>query len=334
MRQLAASFVPCADEVWRLQNREGAECDLFRVIAEQGHYAGRTEPTNTRQGIYALAPSGTLLASVNTRRAGEMASMLEYALDQWEQLPEEARYLPTQQVTNRPLQLRLEAAYPKDGLALRTHSRDLPRDPAKYSDERRRRDRNWRRHASNRDYAWFRASEVRQFIPRMLAVGQMTDVPERLIKRLARLHLIDNVRGQTSSFDAKHVQLAELTSRITAIDEDSITIELTGRTRTVFPGVERNGDEEPADNPERSRRRHDPSLNERGVETDLLGTATLNRSANTFSSFELIAIGSRWGGTRYNSRERDLDRNGIGFLFTLAEDDPPVAPAFLWEYGW
>ena len=51
-----------------------------RELAEQGHYAGRTRPTNTRQGIYAAAPSGVLLASVNTRSAERMAAMLEEAL--------------------------------------------------------------------------------------------------------------------------------------------------------------------------------------------------------------------------------------------------------------
>jgi len=333
VQELAANFIPCADEVWRLHHRDGAECDLFRVIAEQGHYAGRTEPTDTRQGIYALAPSGKLLASVNTRRAGEMVSMLEYAIRAWEQLPESERYLPTEQATNRPLQLRSEMQYPKDGLILRSHSRDLPRDPAKYADERRRRDRGWRRQASNHDYVWFRRNEMRQFIPRMLAVGQTTDVPERLVERLARLHLLDNVRGQTSSFDGTHVQLAEMTSRITSLTEDLITVELTGRTMTVFPGIEQKQEEEAEDESGRHRWR-DPSFDERGVPTDLLGTATFDRNAETFTSFELIAIGTRWGGTRYNSREHDLDRNGIGFLFTLAGDDPPVAPAFLWQYGW
>ena len=88
-----------------MKNRDGAECDLFRIIAEQGHYAGRTEPTDTRQGIYALAPSGELLASVNTRSSHEMASMLTRALQAWDELPESARYLPTEQVTNRPLRL-------------------------------------------------------------------------------------------------------------------------------------------------------------------------------------------------------------------------------------
>ena len=56
-------FVPAADEVWHLQNRKDAECRLFQAIAEQGHYAGRSRPSTTRQGIYACTPSGRFLAS-------------------------------------------------------------------------------------------------------------------------------------------------------------------------------------------------------------------------------------------------------------------------------
>ena len=92
MISLAASFVPAADEVWSLQHGQGVESKLFRTIAEQGHYAGRSKPSNTRQGIYAAAPSGALLASINSRDAGEVAGMLERALERWRELePAERR---------------------------------------------------------------------------------------------------------------------------------------------------------------------------------------------------------------------------------------------------
>ena len=54
VQELAASFVPAADEAHFLKVMRGAEGDLFRAVAEKGHYAGRTVPTSTRQGIYAV----------------------------------------------------------------------------------------------------------------------------------------------------------------------------------------------------------------------------------------------------------------------------------------
>ena len=43
--ELMSGFIPVADEVHRLQTGEDRECRLFQKIAEQGHYAGRTQPT-------------------------------------------------------------------------------------------------------------------------------------------------------------------------------------------------------------------------------------------------------------------------------------------------
>ena len=64
--ELARRFIPAADEVGRLQSGKDEECQLFQKIAEQGHYAGRTKPSRTRQGTYAITPDGTLLISWNT----------------------------------------------------------------------------------------------------------------------------------------------------------------------------------------------------------------------------------------------------------------------------
>ena len=48
-------FVPVAENCSYLQRQEDAKGEFFRLIAEQGHYAGRTQPSATRQGIYALS---------------------------------------------------------------------------------------------------------------------------------------------------------------------------------------------------------------------------------------------------------------------------------------
>ncbi len=52
--------------------------------------------------------------------------------------------------------------------------------------------------------------------------------------------------------------------------------------------------------------------------------------------FELVAVGTRWGQTRYNFRQGDLDESRIGFAVILDADDPGnrVAPAEIGAYGW
>ena len=84
-------FIPAADEVGHLQSGKDAECRLFQKIAEQGHYAGRTKPTSTRQGTYATTAGGTLLASWNNNDPRFVARKLREALAKWERLKAEGR---------------------------------------------------------------------------------------------------------------------------------------------------------------------------------------------------------------------------------------------------
>ncbi|MGI9013627.1 MAG: hypothetical protein ACR2GY_05185 [Phycisphaerales bacterium] len=329
MQELAARFIPAADEVGRLQRKKAADCLLFQVIAEQGHYAGRVQPSNTRQGIYAAAPSGVLLASCNNNRAERVIEMLETALAAWEQLPDSERWLPDggKDVIDT---IRWERLYPDDGMVLRIAARDLPRVTPEEQDEnsrgRRRGDgESWHKRAWNQDYMWLRRDEMLSFVPAEVRQGESRDVPVTIVERLARLHLVDNVRGQVSMFSRDAVGKAELTSTITNVEGDRVFLNLTGNTRTVERGTWSVGG---------FRDRDTPAQQERGIETEMFGHAIFDRATQEFIAFTLVAVGERWGGTQYNARERDLQRNPIGFAISLAASQERVAPAFIWEYGW
>jgi hypothetical protein len=304
--------------VHRLQSGKDEECSLFQTVAEQGHYGGRTQPTNTRQGTYAAAPSGVLLASVNSNDPRRMEQMLREALEKWEKMPREERLLK-----NVPDDFRVEAErdsphYPADGLVLRVNSRDLPR-PNQVS--------GWRATAFNQDFAWFRKDEARSFVPQDPAVGQATEVPDRLVRRIATAHLVDNVRGQTTPFDNQHVQKARLTSTVVERNGDSVFLELDGETKTEATGKwSVSGFQD----------MHQPSEQKRGVATKLLGRARYDLKAERFTSFEVVAVGDRWGATQYNGRSDDRGPAPIGYAFTLAGDTPAerVEPAYFWRYGW
>jgi hypothetical protein len=319
VRTLLERFVPCADEVWFLQNQKGPECDLFRSFCEKGHYGGRTRPTNTRQGSYAVAPSGEFLASINTNDPRAMAGMLRKALEAWKSLPEHKRFMDPAPATEPEGRRRAEARYPTGGLALKTWSRDLPR-PSGVED------RGWAA-AWNQDFAWFLRDEARSLLPESPEPGGKQSVPRRLVERIARFHLVDNVRGQTEPFPHGSVERAEMTVDVTAVEGDLVSIRIAGATRArqeMRTGVA--GD----------RDMNDPKRRERGFEAKLLGRATFDLKAAKFTSFEMVAVGTRWGGTLYNGRGGDLDPAPIGVVFTLAADEPAerVAPAFFGGYGW
>lgn len=303
MLKLTARFVPAADEVYRLQNiRTGTdpECRLFQKFAEQGHYR---QPGATRQGTYCVSPSGVLLGSMNSNDPRRIAELLEKSLARWETLKREERLLPEDPRKQQAEIKRPERFYPQDGLVLKVNSRDMPREDKAANPERA----DWRVLAWNQDFAWFTRKEAKQFVPPEPKVGQKQDLPVPLSHRIVCAHLIDNVRGQTSPFEENQVKKARLTTEVTVIKGNVVTFRLEGETRTEM---------------ERPRTH--------GLDMRLLGNATYDLKKERFLTFELVALGSRWGSTQLNGRRRDVDKAPIGILFSLAGDSPceRVAPAF------
>ncbi|MBI5431251.1 MAG: hypothetical protein HZA52_00285 [Planctomycetes bacterium] len=313
--ELAAKFVSAADEVHHLQRGDDVECKLFQKLAEQGHYAGRTEPSDTRQGIYACTATGVLLASVNTNEPRRMRRMLERALERWQELPLEQRVVAD---LGEPVLKRLEARYPTDGLVLHQYSRDLEREPAL---------RDWRANAWNQDFVWFTRVEARALAPATLEVGATTPWPSELARRLARCHLVDNVRGQVSAFRRGSVEKAELQSCVTSVADGRATLEFRGVSRAT-----ENGAWPVAGFKDRVA----PGEQSRGFRAELAGRAVFELASQRFVEFELAAVGTRFGGSQFNGRDGDLEPAPMGVWFELASDAPAerVAPALVWEYGW
>jgi hypothetical protein len=314
VRELLRSFVPAADEVGRLQRQKDPECLLFQRIAEQGHFAGRTEPSDTRQGIYATTADGRLLASINTRSPRAMAGMLRQALERWETLAAEPAPV---EAADTPREVwRWERLYPEDGLALRVVTRDVDREDGPD---------DWRAHAWNLDHAWFRREEVQALVPAQDEVGAGATWPAELVIRLVRCHLVDSVRGQVPAFEAADVERAALVSTITAVEGPRVELAITGSTRAAVRGEWHvNGFSDA------------PAEHRRGYEAELLGQATFDRQQGRFTAFELVAAGTRWGGTRFNGRGDDLEPAPMAVSLTLGGDTPAdrVAPALVWVYGW
>ncbi len=302
----------------RLQKGKDPECLFAQKIFEQGHYAGRTRPTDTRQGTYATAPSGVMLASVNTNDPKQMAAMLRRAISKWNGMTSEERMLPQDPGQLKTAVNRPENRYPEDGLVLRVFSRDLPRDDAPA---------DWRKNAWNQDFAWFKKDEARAFLPERIAKGMKAEVPAPLVHRLARLNFVDNVRGQTSPFGEKDVQTAALFTEVLSLANGVANVRITGETRT-----ERIGNWSIAGFKDMNA----PSAQKSSINLKLFGTAKYKSAEGRFISFEMVALGTRIGATQYNGRQDDLGPAPIGYFITQtgATAADRVAPSNFWAYGW
>jgi hypothetical protein len=322
VQKLAVNFIPAGDDsgsLWGGQDSD-PESALFKKIKNQGHYGADPHPdahgVGNDQGYYAATPSGILLSSRPATDAEDVAKMMEEALAKWKKLPREKRLLPQALERHPPGRFRYEDLYPKGGLVLRVNCKDLPR--AEKSDDYQAYKDHW-----NHDYAWFTKDEAQLFLPETLAKDAEHAVPAPLVRRLARLHLTDNVRSITEPFEDSQVQKAELRAKVVSVDGDAVSLRLEGETLTSASGVWAVSQEK-------------PSPQTRGYEARLLGRATYDVRRKAFSSFLLVAVGTRWGGTVYNGRDRDTGRAPMGVVFTLAGNSPAerVAPLMAWAYGW
>lgn len=289
---LRDAFIPVAVNCSGLPRRPGPDGEYFRLIAEQGHYAGRVHPTDTRQGQYCATPRGELLASGNVRQARPLLEMLHRALaagggrGAGEPLPADG---PAGRIP------------PAGGLVLRVWARDLPR-PQPVAEE-------WHRRAFNLDHVWLTAEEGAGLLPAEVRPGAAADWPRQVLWRIARFHLLDTVRGESPPWPQDAVRVAELRTVVRDRAGTTTRLALEGRVRIEWT--------------HRWRRDVDgtPLESGSGMDLELGGSAEWDGTA--FRALELVAAGPRWGRSQYNAREGDPGPAPIGFLFELAAPGQP-----------
>ncbi len=269
-------------------------------MADYGHYGGRTG--TTRQGIYVCSPSGTFLASINTTNPDRVLEMMREGLVAWDNLSVEERRL-TDDSAILPRH-RWEDSRPPQGLIINVISRDLPEqcDPSQPCEVK------W-----NQDYLWYSKAEARRWLSTDPQPGEIHQLPEDLVARLARFHFVDNVKGETPRFSRSAVEGSQITTEVVERNGPLVTLRISGETK----GVAAEGWWQTAN----------------GVVTRVLGHATFDLDEGRFSEFEMVALGRRWGQTRFNGRGRDRESGPLGYVFRLAADNsPPIAPTHIYAY--
>lgn len=91
---------------------------------------------------------------------------------------------------------------------------------------------------------WIRESEWQALLPKDPKVGQEIEIPENLVYRLSRFHLIDNTRGEPPMWARNEVRNAALKLVVSDITKDEVRLKLTGATLLATDADEKmqNGD--------------------------------------------------------------------------------------------
>jgi hypothetical protein len=89
-----------------------------------------------------------------------------------------------------------------------------------------------------------------------------------------------------------------------------------------------------------SRKRNDGIsclIQERGYDAQMLGYLAFDRRGRRFLQFDLMATGTRWGGTTFNVRYNDVEPAPLGIAFTISGNEardrtpPHASPARYFE---
>ena len=265
-------------------------------MAEQGHYGGVTEPTATRQGLYACTSDGELLGSINTRDAAPLLELLEQSLERWRKRP--AGGASDDIPESYPIDPGLGWSYPDNGLALKVTVRDLPRNSGGLDS----------RH--NIDFAWFTEEEIRSLVPGDARPGQTWRAPDFFTRRLALRHFIDTVRGQSPGWREENLKEGEISLTVESAEADHVRLRMDGC-------IELEAEPTYETNPHSKLTVDKP----RGLKLDLFGRIGFDPRQRRVSAFDAVATGDRWGCTTYNVRFDDPGPAPIGFAFERASDD-------------
>ena len=203
---------------------------------------------------------------------------------------------------------------PEDGLALRMITRDLPRDA---------KSRNRDPEATNIDHIWFTKEEMLTMIPNDPSEGQLFPLPKEISERIARFNMIDSVRGETSPYDEDQIKIDNVGLKVMKVSADTVKFVIYGQSVARRPPT---NEVNPYTNYKITK--------EMGTDLVWSGAVVFDRKQRQFTRFDLLATGTRWGGSPYNFRDNDPGPNPIGFAFQLIQDvsEEPTPPSFYRYY--
>ncbi|MGL4554737.1 MAG: hypothetical protein ACRC33_26520, partial [Gemmataceae bacterium] len=299
IKLLNDEFVAVATDDWYTRRRRDATGDFFRSVAD---LAGRTGPGGgTRQGYYCFSASGKLLATQRSNDAKPMKAMLQQAVRKFGAL-RGAEWKPGAVTVpdHGPADKQYTRTPPAGGLILRAYTRIVEPDgkggyaPGKCDftggDQ------------AARDHVWLRKDEVEDLIPERPKVGASVTVPEAVVRRLCRYHLVDNTRGEPDYWKPEEVRKASLAGKVVKADDHAVTVALTGAALLATDA--------------------DPDAAARGYEATLRGTLRYDPGKKAVTAFDLMAVGDHWGRSTFTPGERP-GRKPLGVVFELARGTAP-----------
>jgi hypothetical protein len=297
-----------------LRARKDAEGDFLRAALGPDFF-----PTSS--GYMACVSAGGKSLGSNPQKALEAFNKLPEA----ERKPGAVQVGPLGQVDAAAA----APAPPKGGLVLKSYGRFLARDDkgelrrvtlkdfplmAEYKPERL--GQVGYLFESHPDFLWLTEAEWKSLIPAGAKVKDKVAVPENLVRRLCRYHLIpERIYGEGGGWSVKSIRAAELTLVVEDVSATGLRLRAEG-----FARLGSAYDADMATSP-------DGPL-PLGYEPRLQGVIEYDASKSAIARFDLVALGDCWGRMGdANGKSVAVERSGrhpLGFAFELADPSVPA----------
>lgn len=190
---LRTRLVPVAIDQAYQRRQQDAEGEFYRRIAGQ---SPRSDFRATTQGFYVATAAGELLLYNNNRDPAKVERLVREALDRFDRGSEREREVAPLEAGAPDARWRVQP--PEGGLVVRVHGKVLGGYPEP-ADE-------WQRilqAAISRDNLWVTRGE-REALTR-------GELPQTLLRRLARFHLVDGTRGEPPMWRPEEVRRLDVT---------------------------------------------------------------------------------------------------------------------------
>lgn len=192
VKLLQEEFIPVAFDQWYQRQQEDHEGEFYRKIASQGP---RADFNQTTQGSYVANATGKLFGYNNNYGPDRLLDLLKNGLKQFKE-QDKAKNYKTAKIKAGKSDPKKERAIPDGAVVVRVNSKVL----GGYERPRKKSQAIFQ-DAISRDNLWILKEEKAELIA--------GNLPNKLVQRIIRFHLVDNTRGEPNMWHENEIRDAK-----------------------------------------------------------------------------------------------------------------------------
>jgi hypothetical protein len=217
--------------------------------------------SNDSQGMYIVGADGTSYGYTNDHDPSNINEAMNRALARFRAHPPHPVV-----ISDAEVHARFAVAPPPKGVVVRVFTRITPLPQGCIGLNK----------GIGRDYLWIYPEEIQAMLVRTGKPSQPFKLPGNLVLRIARFHLVDNVRGSPDMWGLKEIKALHFDAHVARRTPQETDVAFTGR----FALNHGEG--------------------QRGYEGRIEGQFTLTAAGETITRFRALATGKAWGDGTYN----------------------------------